>query len=160
MLVKESYKLIFYISSAAIKIKKFIEVIRNFTRFILDLKVIYKAIKKIKWLKGLIKGKETVISHTKKYFKVLKEKPSKTHKVLNISSISKKLLEKNLIKFTSKVFPLILFILSTIPVKKLNLTTLEITSESSLNSSESPISSSKSSSLNIIAIRGKMIMQP
>ncbi len=145
---------------AATKTKEFIKVIRNPARFILNLKATYKAIKEIKQPEGSTKGKKIATSHTKKYFKVLKKKLSRTYKAFNIPTTSKKPLGKNLIKFSSEIFPLVSPTLSTVPVKKLNLTTFETILKSSLSSLESLTnsSSSRNSSLNIMVVKKKMII--
>ena len=57
--IQESHELIFYLSSAATKTKGFMEVIRNLSKFISELKAVYQSIKKIKRLEGSKKGKET-----------------------------------------------------------------------------------------------------
>jgi len=137
------------------------EVIKNLFKFISDLKAIYNGIKEIKRTKGLPKGKKTTTPHIQKYFEILKKKPPKTIKALNISSTSRKPSGKNLIEFSLEAFSLVSPILSTAPVKKLNLTTLETTLKSSLSSPGSLTSTiSNTSSLNIITAKGKMIMRP
>ncbi|SRR6266540_1058279 len=60
--LEESHELIFYISSTVIKIKEFTEIIRDPTKFILDLKATYKIIKKIRYSEGSTKGKEIITS--------------------------------------------------------------------------------------------------
>jgi len=84
-LLKKSHKLIFYLSSAVIKIKGFTEIIRDPARFILDFKATYKAIKKIKWSERLIKEKKTTISKVKRFFEVLKNISFKVKKAFNTS---------------------------------------------------------------------------
>ncbi len=74
LLIQESHELIFYILSATTKTKRFIEVISDPARFILDLKAVYKEIKEIKQLEGS-KGKKITTPQIQKYFEVLKKKP-------------------------------------------------------------------------------------
>ncbi len=135
------------------------EVITNSFKFIGDLKVVYKGIKEIRWSEELTKGKETTTLWIQKYFEILKEKPSRTTKALNIPSISRKPLGKNLIEFSPELSLLVSPILSTAPIKKLNLTTLETTLESFLSSPRSStFTTSSSNSTNIMVARGKMIV--
>jgi len=161
--IQESHELIFYLSSAATKTKGFTEVIKDPLRFIADLKTVYQSIKEIKRPEGSKKGKETATPITKKYFEVLKSKPPRTTKALNTPTTSRKPSSEPLIEFSPEASPLVSPTLSTTPVRKLNLTTLETTSESSLSgpkSSSTTTRSNSSNSSNIMAGRGKMIVRP
>ncbi len=156
--IQEPHKLIFYISSAVTKIKGFMKVIKNPLKLISDLKAVYKGIKEIKQPEGSIKRKKIIIPWTQRYFEILKNKPSRTIKALNTPFISKKSLEENFIEFNPEAFPLVSLTLLTASVKKLNLTTLKIISESFLSNLESLTSTTNSNSSNIITTREKMIM--
>ncbi len=57
--IQESYELIFYLSSAATKIKEFTEVIRNPIKFVSKLRTVYQSIKEIKRPESSKKEKET-----------------------------------------------------------------------------------------------------
>ncbi len=46
--IQESHELIFYLSSAATKTKRFTEVIKNPTKFVSELRTVYQSIKEIK----------------------------------------------------------------------------------------------------------------
>src|SRR6266545_4170717 len=68
LLIQESHELIFYLSSAATKIKGFTKVIRNPQKFISELRTVYQSIKEIKRPEGSKKEKETATPITRKYF--------------------------------------------------------------------------------------------